>query len=218
MNKTLTIIVILVLLALILLVLRDCSINESFQAKKCEFTAIGESKLDCLNKCKAHDECYHYHCEEVCGECERKNVDCHWDRPDEKLEATADRRPQPVEIKVDTSEGSVKISFETSRLKSYEIDGYLYQLYKTNKKSDGILMGVFANKNCITCEKVINRLDPNETYTVSVKPFNQNGVGEESNKVNFVPIGKLSMYDFPININTPIEDLFENEYKFCDSN
>lgn len=210
-------IIILVLLSLIIiLILKSSGNTEKFRTTKCDFTAVGDNKLDCLNKCKGNPECYHYQCEEICSKCELDKTVCPWDTPDDTLEPTINNTPQTVEIDVDTSEASVKISFKTSRLKSYDIDGYLYQLYKTNKKSDGIHMGLFANKNCITCEKVITNLDPKETYTVSVKPFNRNGMGEESNKVNFVPIGKLSNYDF--NINTPIKDLFENEYKFCDSN
>jgi hypothetical protein len=214
MNNVLSVVIILVLVSLIVLVLRNSGekSQETFKAKVCDFEATGINKIDCLNKCKSNQNCYHYLCEEECGKCEKNNVDCPWD----KLNETSGDKIEPIEIKVDTSEGSVKISFETLRLKKYEIDGYLYQLYKTNRKSDGIIMGVFANKNCITCEKVLTGLDPNETYTVSVKPFNKKGIGEESNKINFVPIGKLSVYDF--NINTPIEDLFENEYKFCDSN
>lgn len=214
MNIVLSVVIILVLVSLIVLVLRNSAENpqETFKAKVCDFEATGINKIDCLNKCKSNQNCYHYKCEEECGKCEKNNIECPWDKIDE----TSGDKIEPIEIKVDTSEGSVKISFETLRLKKYEIDGYLYQLYKTNRKSDGIIMGVFANKNCITCEKVLTGLDPNETYTVSVKPFNKKGIGEESNKVNFVPIGKLSVYDF--NINTPIEDLFENEYNFCDSN
>ena len=217
MNNVLSVVVILVLVSLIALVLRkpeDKSV-EPFKSKVCDFKATGVSKIDCLNKCNANSNCLHYQCELECGKCEKNNEVCPWDNPDESNEDKNDE-PEPLEIKVDTSEGSVKISFETKRIKPYEVDGYLYQMYKTNRKSDGIIMGVFANKNCITCEKVLTGLDPTETYTVSVKPFNSNGILEESNKINFVPIGKLSTYDF--NINTPIEDLFENEYKFCDAN
>lgn len=216
MNSKLPVIIILVLIVLMALVLRNGNTNERFNTKNCNFKVTGESKLDCLNKCKANKHCYYYQCEKICGKCEKENTDCHWDKPDVSKGSTKDNKPHPVEISIDTSEGSVKISFKTTRLKLHDIDGYLYQLYKTNNKSDGIIMGTFANKNCITCEKVITNLDPKETYTVSVKPFNNYGVGEESNKINFMPIGKLSSYDF--NINTPIEDLFENEYKFCDSN
>ena len=217
MNSVLTGTIILVLSVLIaILVLKKSCGTEKFRVGKCDYVAIGDNKLDCLNKCKANHECYHYQCEEICSKCERDETTCPWEKPEVTLKPTENNTPQPVEIEVDTSEGSVKIAFKTSRVKSYDIDGYLYQLYKTNNKSDGIHMGLFSNKNCITCEKVITGLSPTETYTVSVKPFNRNGIGEESNKINFVPIGKLSNFDF--NINTPVEDLFENEYKFCDSN
>lgn len=214
MNNVITGSIILVLSLLILaLVLQK---KEKFRVGNCNFTPTGDNKLDCLNKCKANPDCFHYQCENICSKCELDKTVCPWDEKEETLEPAANNTPQGVEIKVDTTEGSVKISFVTSRKKSYEVDGYLYQMYKTNNKSDGIHMGIFANKNCITCEKVITGLEPTETYTVSVRPFNRNGLAEESNKINFVPIGKLSNYDF--NINTPIEDLFENEYKFCDPN
>lgn len=217
MNNVLSLVIILVLVSLIVLILRKSGDKspESFKAKVCDFEATGVSKIDCLNKCYANTNCLYYQCEKECGKCEVNNEICPWEKPKDNNNVK-NNETEPIEIKVDTSEGSVKISFETNRIKLYEVDGYLYQLYKTNRKSDGIIMGVFANKNCITCEKVLTGLDPTETYTVSVKPFNRNGILEESNKVNFVPIGKLSTYDF--NINTPVEDLFENEYKFCDSN
>ena len=218
MNKAVTGPIILVLLILIMLLVfqKTMKKQENFRLGNCDFVATGDNKLDCLNKCQLNPHCYHYQCENICNKCILDKTICPWDEQEETLEPSKNNTPQAVEIKVDTSEGSVKISFATSRKKSYEVDGYLYQLYKTNNKSDGIHMGVFANKNCITCEKVITGLEPTETYTISVKPFNRNGLAEESNKINFVPIGKLSNYDF--NINTPIEDLFENEYKFCDSN
>ena len=216
MNSMLTVTVVLVLLILIfVLVFRNSQI-ENFRIGRCEFKETGESKLDCLNKCKSNFHCFHYQCEDICNYCEENKTQCPWDKSDIILKLTKDKKPQPVEISVETTEGSAKISFNTSRYKAYKIEGYLYNLYKTHKKSEGVEMGLFGNKNCTTCEKVITGLDPKETYTVSVKAFNTNGMGEESNKVNFVPIGRLSNFDF--NINTPIEDMFENEYKFCDSN
>ncbi len=90
-------------------------------------------------------------------------------------------------------------------------------MYKTNNKSDGIHGNFSLTRIVLLVKRLLTGLEPTETYTISVKPFNRNGLlAEESNKINFVPLGKLSNYDF--NINTPIEDLFENEYKFCDSN
>ena len=75
----------------------------------------------------------------------------------------------------------------------------MYQIYKTNDKSSGITIGTFPNKDCITCEKILKGLSTRETYTISVKPYNKDGVGEESNKVSFTPIGELRTYDFKIN-------------------
>ena len=111
--------------------------KENFRVGNCNFTPTGDNKLDCLNKCKANPDCVHYQCENICSKCEVDKTICSWDEKEEILD--------PVKIKVDTSEGSVKISFVTSK-KSYEVDGYLYQMYKTNNKSDGIHMGIFPIK------------------------------------------------------------------------
>ena len=40
--------------------------------------------------------------------------------------------------------------------------------------------------------------------------------GEESNKINFSPIGDLRTYDF--NINSPIENLLSGDYDMCHEN
>ena len=73
--------------------------------------------------------------------------------------------------------------------------------------------GTFSNKDCITCEKLLKGLSTRDTYTVSVKPYNDDGVGDESNKISFTPIGELRTYDF--NINSPIENLLGDDYEHC---
>ena len=89
----------------------------------------------------------------------KKNVDCHWDRPDETVRGNCEKNTPQPEIEVDTSEGSVKISFETSRLNHM----ILMDIYISYIKSKNLMVFIwvyFSNKNCITCEKVINELDP----------------------------------------------------------
>ena len=87
-------------------------------------------------------------------------------------------------ITVETSEGTAKISFKSNKDK---VKGYMYQIYRTNDKAAGITVGHISNKDCITCEKVLKGLSTRDTYTVSVKPYNDDGVGDESNKISFTP-------------------------------
>ena len=181
-------------------------IVSSKKAKQCDFKPAGTDKLDCMLKCKQNENCYHYKCEDICGNCEGKK--CPWDLEREKFAKLNILRP--VIISIETSEGSAKISFKSNK---DNVKGYMYQIYKTNNKSDGITTGTFANKDCITCEKVLKGLDTKETYTISVKPYNDKGVGEESNKISFNPIGELRTYDFKI--DSPIENLLGSNYEFC---
>jgi len=177
--------------------------------ERCSFKPAGNNELHCISLCKENENCYHFQCENICGKCD--NNKCPWEL---KKETNSNLNfLKAVTISIETSEGSAKISFKSN---NDNTEGYIYQLYKTNNKSDGITIGNIGNNKCITCEKVITNLDTRETYTISVKPYNKNGVGEESNKINFSPIGDLRTYDF--NINSPIENLLSGDYDMCHEN
>lgn len=182
-------------------------IVSSKKASNCFFKPQGTDRLDCISKCKKNENCYHYKCEDICGKCNGEI--CPWD-VDARKASVYNTNLRPVAIKVETAEGTAKISFKSHKDK---ILGYMYQIYKTNDKSSGITIGTFPNKDCITCEKILKGLSTRETYTISVKPYNKDGVGEESNKVSFTPIGELRTYDFKI--NSPVENLLGDNYEFC---
>jgi len=173
---------------------------------KCDFKPEGNNELHCISLCKENENCFHFQCENICGKCNGEK--CPWDLETEKYAKLNILRP--VTIKIETSEGTAKISFKSNK---DNVKGYMYQIYKTNDKAAGITIGTFTNKDCITCEKVLKGLSTTDTYTVSVKPYNDDGVGDESNKISFIPIGELRTYDF--NIKSPIENLLGDDYEHC---
>ena len=101
------------------------------------------------------------------------------------------------------------MSFKTARVKNYDIDGYLFYINKKGSTADGIKEGInigkLNNKNCIECEKVINNLDPSQTYSISIRGYNKNGLGDSSNIINFNPMGNLNTRDYKL--IPPIEAL-----------
>ena len=44
------------------------------------------------------------------------------------------------------------------------------------------------NSQCTTCEKVFEKLDTDTEYSVSVRGYNKNGLGQMSNILMFKPI------------------------------
>jgi len=193
-------------------------ISEDFESKQyCDFnieTQDNSSKLDCIQNCNKLEGCFHYRCEDICGKCEKeKETPCPWDK--DGGSNSKNGRPPAPNINIETNSGQVKVSFKTAREKKYDIDGYLFYINKKGSSESGIKGGInigkLNNKNCIECEKVINNLDPNQTYTISVRGYNKNGLGESSNMINFNPRGNLNTRDYKL--MPPIQKL--GEFCFC---
>lgn len=208
----------LVLIIIILIIFLQKTAKDNFQ-QQCKFKIKGESYLDCLRLCTNDNNCFYYQCRNECNSCKKKSAEdinkvCPWDiKEEDKLKSGI---PNPVVLDVETNEGSVRLFFKTKVNKKYNVDGYVYELYKTNFKDEGVMIGIFSDNECITCEKVIDNLDPNSNYTVSVKAYNKNGISQESNKVTFKPYGTIVSFNY--NIPNPIKDELGSEISFCNLN
>ena len=95
------------------------------------------------------------------------------------------------------------------------IKGYISYLYKTFNKSEAVKVNKINIVNCISkCEFVLKELTPNETYTFSIKAYNDIGLGKMSNLLTF----KASVMNLNIDIHIE-QDVDENsigDFKYCD--
>jgi len=196
-------------------------ISEDFAPKNyCDFnieTQDNSSKLDCIQNCNKVEGCFHYRCEDICGKCEQnKDTVCPWEN--DGGSNSKNGKPPAPNIYLETNSGQVKVSFKTARVKNYDIGGYLFYINKKGSSTEGIKEGInigkLNNKNCIECEKVINNLDPKETYSISVRGYNKNGLGESSNIINFNPEGNLNTRGYKLLPN--IKEL-EKDMTFCNN-
>ena len=201
----------------------ECKFDEKNEELKLE------SELDCINKClsyednrKVYKDCTYKSCSDICGKCTKEkerglDTTCPWDN---KLyyqtEEYNNRNLVAPQININTYDGYIKVSF----IKPNKfVDGYVYSLKNLSKK-EGMIIGKFPNKDCITCETIIQDLDMESDYSIGVKSYlldsesNEVSYSPMSNIVEFKPQIKLvaSVYNIPV----PIEELSTN-YKFCDN-
>ena len=74
-------------------------------------------------------------------------------------------------------------------------------------------MGLMPNSQCTNCEKVFEKLDTDTEYSVSVRGYNQNGLGPMSSIQMFKPIDKFVARDYSLDSAV---DKFTEKYEFCD--
>ena len=198
----------------------DTVTRENFSSSKCNVKASGNGPLDCINKCTDNPQCSYLNCEKKCNECVEKKQRCPWD-PEEDFyknnetnvrSKVNDPPPAPV-INVTTTYGKAKIMFKRPREFIHKIDGYIYYIFKTFNKEEGVTMGLMPNSQCTTCEKVFEKLDTDTAYSVSVRGYNQNGLGPMSSIQMFKPVDKFTARDYSLDSAV---DKFTENYEMCD--
>lgn len=195
--------------------------HEKFSFSQCEFKASGNGPLDCMNKCTDDPMCSYLSCENICNKCVIEKKKCPWD-PDEefyKKDDFIDRRnkandpPPAPKISVETTYGKAKLKFKRPEDLSFKIKGYIYYIFKTFNKNEGVTMGLMPNSQCTSCEKVFEKLDTDTAYSISVRGYNQNGLGPMSSIVMFKPVDKFTAKDYSLE---SVVDNFTENYEMCD--
>lgn len=192
----------------------------------CEFTPSGRHSEDCITKCHENNDCDNSHCIEQCRNCGDK---CPWNdsdidntlNQDEFSYDTLGRPAAPRISIINTSSDGTNISLKWKQSKqnlnsNKNTTGYILYLYKTFNKSDGVIIKNIKNKEP-TCKKycnyILNDLDPQETYTVGIKGYNENGLGEMSNLKTFKTDRKIINQDFTI--IPDIDESIIGNYDYC---
>ena len=198
----------------------DTLTRENFSMSQCDFKASGNGPLDCMNKCTDNPKCSYLSCEKICTKCIDEKKKCPWDpeedfyKEEEKNTRNKINDPPPApKIDVTTTYGKAKIKFKRPKNFTYNIDGYIYYIFKTFNKQEGVTMGLMPNSQCTTCEKVFEKLDTDTEYSVSVRGYNKNGLGQMSNILMFKPIDKFVARDYSLDSAV---DKFTEKYEFCD--
>tara|TARA_Y100000590_G_C15616070_1_gene975803 strand:+ start:195 stop:887 length:693 start_codon:yes stop_codon:yes gene_type:complete len=197
--------------------------HENFAFSQCEFKASGNSQMDCINKCHLPG-CSYLNCERICNKCVDEKERCPWDPEVDLIKggtrkkglskvSIANKTPSEPKIGVSATYGKAKIYFKRPDSKKIKINGYVYYLFKTFNKNEGVKMGLMPNKKCVTCEKVFDKLDPDTAYSLSVRGYNQNGLGKMSNIVMFKPVDKFVAKDYSLD---PAISKFTENYEMCE--
>jgi hypothetical protein len=236
--------------------------------KPCNFKSpSGITLNDCIKTCTNEDNCNWLDCSEICNSCDNE-LKCLWikkkisDKQYSDFESLSqtyqrnfnDNEPLPPIIKVTTNEGQVtlkwkmppsfsegQINYETRNNLFYNQNGgFIFTYYKTNKKHEGVNIGIILESNLDNqalidnskekmiltskdenpiMEYTIKGLDSRDFYTISLKAFNKDknnkrNISISSNSVTFIP--KKS---YKIKSNTIRNSKIEHEkeyYSFCD--
>lgn len=176
---------------------------------KCNFSPSSykpHNMDDCILKCKSDyqsdnpkNKCTYNDCQSICSEYESKNhfsppnVEDKYDAHFNSLKTSRNDVP-PHKIRkfeVTPFNGAVEVSFLKPNSVDFEITGYLYYIYKTFKRHEGVLVGKLGDDHCLECNSIITDLDPTEKYSISVRAFNNYGMGPLSNIKTFDPVEKI---------------------------
>ena len=194
--------------------------RENFSLSQCDYKAAGNGPLDCMNKCTDNPKCSYLSCENICNKCVVDKKRCPWD-PEEvffkkgnvDMRNKANETPQSPKINVTTTYGKAKLKFKRPESLDFSIHGYISYIFKTFNKNEGVTMGLMPVNQCTSCEKVFEKLDTDTAYSVSVRGYNQNGLGEMSNIVMFKPVDKFAAKDYSLESAV---DSFSENYEMCD--
>ena len=209
-----------------------CNIEEGCSAVVCEdkcskipickFKPTGRHKMDCLQKCVSDIDCNSQHCIEMCNKCENN---CPWNTTDEYESYGSefiDPSGKPSPLKLVLEKTSMDGKKATLRWKKpldgkFDILGYICYLYKTFNKGEGVKIHKISNLNCNKeteiCEYMVSDLEPEETYTISIKAYNMLGLSAMSNLITFKPSIKTINKDF--NIVPEISQENIGNFNFC---
>lgn len=198
----------------------DTIYRENFSFSQCEFKASGNGPLDCMNKCTDNPQCSYLSCEKICNECVDKKQSCPWDpvedffkKGEKEVKSDVNEPPPAPVVNLTTTYGKAKIKFKRPKDFNNNIDGYIYYIFKTFNKEEGVTMGLMPNSQCTTCEKVFEKLDIDTAYSVSVRGYNQNGLGPMSSIQMFKPVDKFTARDYSLDSTV---DKFTENYEMCD--
>ena len=198
----------------------DAVNRENFSMSQCEFKVSGNGPLDCMNICTDNPHCSYLSCEKICNKCVENKQRCPWDpvedffkKDEKKVKSDVNEPPPAPNVNLTTTYGKAKIKFKRPLDFNNNIDGYIYYIFKTFNKEEGVTMGLMPNSQCTNCEKVFEKLDTDTAYSVSVRGYNQNGLGPMSSIQMFKPVDKFVARDYSLDSTI---DKFTENYEMCD--
>ena len=202
----------------------NCNINNC--QEKCENIAVcpfkssevsSRHEIDCIKKCVTTNKCNIEFCKDQCYNC---GSECFWNKNNALSQYnTSDKsgKPNPPKISlISTSYDGSKANIRWK--KPFEgadkILGYILVMYKTFKKSDGLIVNKINTYNCNNyCDYIIKDLENNETYTLGLRSYNSLGIGGLSNLLTLKVTPKI------INTNIFNEEDITNkiDFKACNA-
>lgn len=192
---------------------------------QCEFSANATNAInnsECILKCSnkidnPSSHCTYSNCEELCKPCD--STSCPWNKKDKStnkyvnyfnsLRDSDTMIPNRIkDVNIIPYNGAVKCSFMKPNTIKFPITGYVYYIYKTFKRHEGVLLGKFGDDNCLECNNIIQDLDPAENYSISVRAYNENGMGPLSVVKTFTPIDSIHIKNY--HLTPPVSPIMGN--------
>lgn len=192
--------------------------------KTCSFIPYGPSKVSCINTCVKEDNCDYLNCQKICLNCQDTET-CPWLDPlpikkkeEDEIEPPPvydpEGKPLPPQIHIKTYNGKVKITWDKPYPGDSHIEAYICFLFKTFKKQEGVSINMVPFPKCEECVHILDNLDPEETYSVGVRAFNNLGLSQMSNIETFKPYKTFNKKVTKILDN----NLVKKEYVLCNKN
>ena len=184
------------------------------------------SLFNCVNKCTLEKGCDYLKCQNICEACV-DNDSCPWVKEVEvqKTPDIADiplqppprfddkGRPLAPKVKMTVLDGKVKLNWFRPAPGTEPIEAYMSFLYKTMNKSEGIKITMVPFPSCEDCVHILDGLDRDTLYSVGIRAYNKNGMGEMSNILTFKPQKNMKPKEFTLPEPKPIGKI-ETEYSF----
>ena len=196
---------------------------------QCSFVTQGRHETDCINMCLQNDQCSSEFCNKQCRECEPF---CPWDNEQSDVDRfdsqyyNTQGKPSPPDlflnsVAIDGSKASINWKKPYSPEEN-PIKGYILYIYNTFNKSEGVKINMIkiekdsSNNILSQQEYIIKDLIPDETYTVGLKAYNKNGLGNISNNITFK--SNVSSINMDMSTNINVNDTDIGDYNYCNIN
>lgn len=175
---------------------------------ECSFIPSGETKFQCIQMCEndsSDNNCSRAECSSKCNNC--GTLKCAWNISDYNRNKTL--KPEAPVIKCFSGDRTVKVTW-LKPLSMFPIDKYYIILSNSYQK----ILNIYKYDSLGEInEFIIDKLDNNAIYNISIIAKNKFGVSERSNTESIIP-NKNNMFERVSEIrHSDFEDTLESYYK-----
>ena len=179
----------------------DCKwLSKLKVVKKCKFTPWGPDKQACIDRCNSSDReqwggdaCDVNTCANICESCDKEEY-CEWKKAQPPmLETPIIGLPPKQEIRVIPGNSTLLIQWTPKHSLDNPNISYLLYYFKSGNPMEGIKMKIINKTNCTFCEYLLDNLENDNTYSISLLAHNKLGKGPPSEIVEGKPMNNINL-------------------------